>query len=134
MFEGIDGEVIGDFGLSGGGAAGIELDAADVALGTPPHALVVACSERHSDLYLVTPEDMLDPVPGLGGSESELIRADVVFFETPAGGAVFSTGSIAWAGSMAWNGYRNDVARLTANVLQRFLDPRPFITPAGSSG
>lgn len=129
MFEGIDGEVIGDFGLSGGGAAGIELDGADITLGTPPHALVVASSERHSDLYLVTPEDMLDPVPGLGGTESELIRADVVFFETPAGGAVFSTGSIAWAGSMAWNGYRNDVARLTENVLTRFLDPAPFTAP-----
>ena len=30
-------EIIGDFGLIGGGAAGLELDRADHALGTPPN-------------------------------------------------------------------------------------------------
>ncbi len=129
IFDGIDAEVIGDFGLSGGGAAGIELDAADISLGTPRHALVLATSTGHGDVYLVTPEDMLDPVPGLGGSEAEGVRADVVFFETPAGGAVFSVGSIAWAGSMAFNNYDNEVSRLTANVLRRFLDDVPFTPP-----
>lgn len=126
MFEGIDGEIIGDFGLSGGGAAGIEVDAANLELGTPAHALVVASSHIHTDLYLMTPEDMLDPAPGLGGTEAESIRADLVFFETANGGAVFSTGSIAWAGAMAWNRYDNPVARLTGNVLRRFLDPDGF--------
>ena len=92
IFEGVDSTVIGDFGLSGGGAAGLELDAADPALGTPPHTLVLASSERHTDLYLMTPEDMNDPAPGLGGTEADIIRADMVFFETPNGGAVFSTG------------------------------------------
>ena len=126
VFEGVDAEVIGDFGLSGGAAAGIEVDAANVALGTPPHALVLASSRSHTDLYLMTPEDMLDPVPGLGGTEAEIIRADTVFFETAAGGAVFSAGSIAWGGAMAWNGYDNDVARITRNVLRRFLEPAAF--------
>ena len=126
MFEGIDEQLIGDFGLCGGGAAGIEVDAADPLLGTPPHTLVVASSQTHTDLYIMTPEDMLDPVPGLGGSEAEIIRADLAFFETPSGGAVFSTGSIAWAGAMAWNGYDNHVARLTENVLRRFVDPQSF--------
>ena len=46
------------------------------------------------------------------------------------GGAVFSTGSIAWAGSLAHNGYDNNVARITENVVRRFLDPRPFDPPA----
>lgn len=127
IFQGIEAEVIGDSGLSGGGAAGIEIDAASVAQGTPPHAVVLARSECHTDLYLMTPEDMLDPVPGLGGSEAGIIRAEMTFFESPAGGAVFSTGSIAWAGAMAHAGYENDVARLTANVLRRFLDPEPFV-------
>jgi N,N-dimethylformamidase len=126
IFEGVTGDVIGDFGLSGGGAAGLELDAADPAWGTPPHALVLASSERHTDLYLMTPEDMNDPAPGLGGTEAETIRADMVFFETLGGGAVFSTGSIAWAGSLSHAGYDNDVARITANVLKRFLDETPF--------
>jgi N,N-dimethylformamidase len=126
IFDGIEDDVIGDFGLSGGGAAGLELDAADPALGTPPHALVLASSERHTDLYLLTPEDMNDPAPGLGGTEAEIIRADMVFFETPNGGAVFSTGSIAWAGGLSHNGYDNDVARITGNVLERFVDDAPF--------
>ena len=68
VFEGVEGEIIGDFGLSGGGAAGLELDAVDHALGTPEHVLVLASSERYTDVYLMTPEDMLDPVPGLGGT------------------------------------------------------------------
>lgn len=128
IFEGVEGPVIGDYGLSGGGAAGLELDATGPALGTPPHTLVLASSERHSDLYLMTPEDMNDPAPGLGGSEAEIIRAEMVFFETPGGGAVFSTGSIAWSGSLSHATYENDVARITINVLKRFLDDTPFET------
>jgi len=40
-------------------------------------------------------------------------------FTTPTGGAVFSVGSIAWWGSLAYAGYDNDVSRITANVHQR---------------
>ena len=130
VFEGVEDEIIGDFGLSGGGAAGLELDAVDHALGTPEHVLVLASSERYTDVYLMTPEDMLDPIPGLGGTEADIIRSDMVFFETPNGGAVFSTGSIAWAGSMAWNGYNNHVAVITSNVLRSFLNPKPFAFPS----
>ena len=130
VFEGVEDEIIGDFGLSGGGAAGLELDAVDHALGTPEHVLVLASSERYTDVYLMTPEDMLDPVPGLGGTEADIIRSDMVFFETANGGAVFSTGSIAWAGSTAWNGYNNHVAVITSNVLRRFLNPEPFAFPS----
>ena len=126
IFEGVDNDVIGDYGLSGGGAAGLELDAADLSLGTPPHTLILASSERHTDLYLMTPEDMNDPAPGLGGTEAEIIHADMVFFETLKGGAVFSTGSIAWAGSLSHTGYDNDIARISTNVLNRFLEETPF--------
>lgn len=126
IFEGVDNEVIGDFGLSGGGAAGLELDATDHSLGTPPHTLVLAASERHTDLYLMTPEDMNDPAPGFGGTEAEVIRAEMVFFETHNGGAVFSTGSIAWAGSLSHDDYDNDVATITTNVLKRFIEDEPF--------
>ena len=64
--------------------------------------------------------------PDLTGSQSELERADLAFFETRSGGAVFSTGSIAWCGSLSHNFYDNNVARITGNVLRRFLDPTPF--------
>ncbi len=133
MFEGLDatpGRRFGAFGLSGGGAAGLEVDRADRALGTPDHALVVASSIRHTDIYLMTPEDLLDPTPDWTGTQTDLVRADLTFFETSGGGAVFSTGSIAWAGAMAWNAYENEVARLTGNVLRRFDDPQPFELPS----
>ena len=47
IFAGVEGEIIGDFGLSGGGAAGFELDRADPVLGTPPNAVILARSEGH---------------------------------------------------------------------------------------
>jgi N,N-dimethylformamidase len=50
----------------------------------------------------------------------------MVFFAIPDGGAVFSVGSMAWAGSLSHNGYQNNVSRITGNVLRRFLDPKPF--------
>lgn len=123
IFDGIDrtvGRKFGTFGLSGGGAAGLEIDRADFALGTPGNALVLGSSRKHTDIYLMTPEDMLDPTPDMSGTQNDTIRADLVYFETEAGGAVFSVGSIAWAGGMAWNGYDNEVARMTWNVLRRF--------------
>ena len=55
------------------------------------------------------------------------------FFETASGGAVFSTGSISYAGALSTNGYDNDVARLTGNVLRRFVDPAPFPFPPDST-
>jgi N,N-dimethylformamidase len=53
----------------------------------------------------------------------------MVFFETDGGGAVFSVGSIAWAGSLAHDEYRNSVSTVTANVLRRFADATPFERP-----
>jgi N,N-dimethylformamidase len=124
IFQGIgDDEVIGNFGLVLGGAAGDEIDRFDLRLGSPTHALVVATtSGKHTDYYQVTAEDVPVMIPGQGGTESPKVRADMVFFETPQGGAVFSVGSINWLGSLGWNGYDNNVARVTENVLRRFLD------------
>ena len=82
--------------------------------------MIVASSKSHTDIYLMTPEDMLDPTPDMSGTQNDTIRADMVFFETAHGGAVFSTGSIAWAGAMAWNHYDNEVSQLMRNVLTRF--------------
>ena len=127
IFEGIGkDEVIGDFGLIGGGAAGLELDRADRLLGTPPDALVLASSEGHTDIYLVVCEELLINYPSTTGSQSDLVRADLVFYEMPGGGAVFAASSIAWAGSLSHNKYDNNVSRITSNVLNRFVDERPF--------
>ena len=56
----------------------------------------------------------------------ESVSLKLVDDETPRGGAVFSTSSIAWAGALSHNDYNNNVARITRNVLERFLDPAPF--------
>ncbi|CAN5513102.1 large subunit of N,N-dimethylformamidase [soil metagenome] len=127
IFDGVgDDELIGDFGLIGGGAAGLELDRAGAELGTPPNAYILASSERHTNAYYLVPEEFLETGPALGADENPNARADLVFFETPEDGAVFSVGSIAWAGSLPWNGYDNNVSRITENVIRRFLDPSPF--------
>ena len=74
----------------------------------------------------MTPEDLLDPVPGIGGTEAETIKSDIVFFQTKKNGAVFSVGSVAWGGSMAWNRYKNNISKITANVLDGFLNIKEF--------
>ena len=126
IFDGIGrDEKIGDFGVLGG-AAGYELDAADLELGTPAHALVLARSVEHTNVYLLTPEELLAGFPGADAIEHPKVRGELVFFETQNGGAVFSTGSITWAASLCHSGYDNNVTRITGNVLRRFIDPRPL--------
>ena len=126
-FEGISAdERIGAFGLIGGGAAGLEFDRAEPRYGTPPHALVVARSENHTESYLLVVEEMGAMIPNIHAPENPLIHADMVFYETAHGGAVFSFSSQCWCGSLSHQGYDNNVSRLTGNVLNRFLDPTPL--------
>lgn len=127
IFAGVAaGERIGDFGIIGGGAAGWEIDRADTDLGTPPHALVVAQANTFSSAYHWMKEELTHTHASVTGDTCPLVRCDMVFYETPRGGAVFSTSSIAWAGALSHNDYDNNVARITRNVLERFLDPAPF--------
>jgi len=130
IFEGLTrDEPIGKFGLRYGGAVGVEIDRFDLELGSPPHALVVATSEGLGPGSLPSPEEFRTMVHGMGGDQNAHVRADMVFFETPGGGAVFSTGSISYLLSLGTNGYDNNISRLTGNVLRRFLDPAPFVVP-----
>ncbi|MEZ5232928.1 MAG: DUF6605 domain-containing protein [Acidimicrobiales bacterium] len=122
IFDRVDEEVIGDFGV-GGGASGQEIDRYDPRLGSPPHAAVLATSFGHSAEMLRTKEEFL--ATAILANDTN-IRSDLVFFEVPNGGAVFSVGSIAWYGALAHRGYDNNVARITTNVIRRFLDPTPF--------
>ncbi|HEX3983123.1 MAG TPA: N,N-dimethylformamidase beta subunit family domain-containing protein [Acidisoma sp.] len=126
IFEGVEDEVIGDFGLIGGGAAGIELDCINRLLGSPPNILRLASSEDHSPLMLLVNEEFTATLPNLGGDQNDRVRADLSFYETPSGGAVFATGSIAWCGSLPWNNYDNNISRITLNALKRFMEPTPF--------
>ncbi|HEY9576700.1 MAG TPA: N,N-dimethylformamidase beta subunit family domain-containing protein, partial [Pseudobacillus sp.] len=127
IFEGIaKDEKIGDFGLVGSGAAGLELDIYDTELGTPPHAVIVASSEGHTNVYMPVAEELYFNIPGLSGDQNPRVRADMVFYHTPNGGAVFSTSSISYCGSLSHNNYDNNVSKLTENVLKRFLSDQPL--------
>ena len=122
VFEGIDDEILGDFGLSGGGAAGFELDRVDASLGTPRNAVVLASSETYHDHFVLVPEEMLTHLSTRTGDPvSRLIRSDMTLFETGHGGFVFSVGSITYCGSLPWNNFDNNISRLTANILNRFV-------------
>ena len=127
ILDGVPGERLGTSGL-GGGAAGQELDRYDVRLGSPRHAVVLASATTFGPDMLRTKEEFEGSVDF--PTPDPMVRADVVFYETPNGGAVFSVGSISWFGALARDGYDNDIARITANVVRRFADPEPFPLPA----
>ena len=126
MFRGIEGDIIGDYGLCGGGAAGFELDRADFALGTPPQAVILARSENPPASFITVPEELLSHLATVTGEPPDaLMRGEIVYFDTPSGGAVFSVGSITFCGSL-WHPDRGDfsgpVSQLLENVLRRFLE------------
>ena len=127
IFDGIaEDEPIGDFGLVFGGAAGSEIDSADVRKGTPSHALVVATADDFGADFHWVVEDYHHAHSAVNGETCPYVRCDMVFYETENGGAVFSTGSIAFAGSLSHNDYNNNVSQVLENVVNRFLDPDPI--------
>ena len=117
VFQGVVNKTFGDYGILGGGAAGQETDAIDYALGTPSYALHLARSEGYANKMIAEEYNL----------NSKNVYADIVFFELPKGGAVFSVGSMAWPGSLSYNGYKNDVAKITENVVRRFMNPESFV-------
>ncbi len=132
IFDGTDeGELIGEYGLCLGGAAGYEIDRHAPEFGSPDASVVLATSAgRHADGYLLAVEEMEATVAEVTGPASPQVRADLTYVPYPNGGAVFSVGSCSWCGSLSHDGYDNDIARITGNVLRRFLQaslsrPRP---------
>jgi N,N-dimethylformamidase len=129
IFEGIgDDEIIGDFGLVGGAAAGLELDRYDLEFGTPHNGYLLARSEGHTDLMMQVNEEIHFSVRGYygGGDENPMIRADMIYYKTPNDGAVFAPGSLAWCGSLSHDNYNNNVSRLMENVIKGFLKEGPL--------
>ena len=129
MFKGIGSdEIIGDFGLVGGGAAGLEIDRYDLEFGTPHEAFLLARSEGHTDLMMQVNEEIHFTCRGYygGGDEYPMVRADMIYYKTPNDGAVFAPGSLAWCGSLSHNDYKNNVSKLMENVIRGFLKPGPL--------
>jgi N,N-dimethylformamidase len=133
FFAGIDpGETIGNFGHVMHGAAGDEVDRLDHTLGTPSHALRLATSLMLPDQYQLVVEEVRNMTPTYGGTQCDMVRSDIVWFDLPGGGEVFSVGSVSWAAAMGWNHGDNNVARLTSNVLGGFLARGPQDRGGGS--
>lgn len=126
IFKNIDTDIIGDFGFRGGGCVGLEIDRWDQDLGSPHNSIVVATSENIGAGGLLTGEEFITTTRALDGNQNSRVRADMVFFTTQGGGAVWSTGSIAWATSLLWNDTKNTVSQVTQNVLNRFLENKKF--------
>ncbi|MDA4113823.1 MAG: LamG domain-containing protein [Thaumarchaeota archaeon] len=123
IFDGIGrDELIGDFPnvIQEHGAAGYEIDRVDYALGTPPSTLLLAKADGFSDGYQHVIEENNQMTPDQGGPVNKMVRADMVYCTYPNEGAVFSTSSIAWSGCLPYNNYKNNVSRLTENVLRGF--------------
>ena len=72
------------------------------------------------------PEELLSHVNTVTGeAPRDLIRAEIVYFDTANGGAVFATGSITFCGSLSHNGYANTVSYMLGNVVRRFTGAAP---------
>jgi N,N-dimethylformamidase len=127
VFEGVEEAEFGLRGAIGGGCAGIEVDRHDEALGSESCAWRIATSLPFDGTYLVANEELLVSRPTISAEYSPAVRADVVLQPAAGGGAVFSTGSIAWIGGLAADGGDAAVRRITGNVLRRFLQPEPLV-------
>jgi N,N-dimethylformamidase len=133
IFDGVADGPIGDAGLMMDGAAGLEVDRLDFALGTPPHTLLLAVATGFSDSYQHVVEEVESSDSKQGGTVSPYVRGDMVFFELPDGGAVFSASSISWCGSLSHDNYENSVSRITENVLRRFAAEGPVNDAASTT-
>ncbi len=89
----------------------------------PGHSInILAQSFATDDHFILVREEQLTHLTNLsGGPESEVKRADMIYFETPTGGRVFSVGSITFCGSLPWNNFDNTVSQLLFNVLSYTL-------------
>ncbi|KAJ4252914.1 hypothetical protein NW762_010820 [Fusarium torreyae] len=108
-------------GAFGGGASADEIDRVDFKYGSPSNIIVLASSTGHPDTFGLFPEDVGFPMMKTLGTQTDLIRSDMTYYDTCGGGAVFSVGSISWYCALGWNDYDNDVAIITRNVLLHFL-------------
>lgn len=124
VFKGIDDEILGDFGLSGSGAAGYELDHCNQKLGTPSNVVVLARSVTKDGAFMLVPEEQLTHLTNLvGAPEKDILHADMIYCDWPSGGTVFATGSITFCGCLPYNNYQNCISTLLENVFRHVIEP-----------
>lgn len=133
VFEGVrtrDG-MFGERGISGG-AAGLEIDAVNALQGTSPDAIVLATSVGHSDDMLEARENFNMTSRILGGARNPKVRSDLVLVPRVGGGAMFSTGSIGFAGALYDLDGDTGASALLGNIVDRFVSGDAILDiPAG---
>lgn len=122
LFDGVRGDVLGDFGFSGNGAAGFELDCTDSRLdGCDNEIIILAQSFDEGNEFMLVPEEILTTYSNLSGSTgNQARRSDMVYFKTVSGAQVFSVGSITFCGSLPWNNFDNNISTILLNVIRKF--------------
>ena len=124
VFESIETKILGDFGFSGNGAAGFELDRVDPFLDEGHDIEILAQSYDTERDFMLVPEEQLTHLTNISGhSEDYVRRADMIYFEVEGGGSVFSTGSITFCGSLPWNNFDNNISKLLLNIFAKRLGP-----------
>ncbi|ALM85662.1 N,N-dimethylformamidase beta subunit family domain-containing protein [Bordetella sp. N] len=122
LFEGVKADSFGDHGLSGGGAAGFELDQVVPELGSPAWLKIVAVSDGHGPSFKIVPEEILTwTIAAALPRKYEGVRAHMAVGLAETGGGIFAAGSITFLGSLWKGGYDNDISRIVENCLRRFL-------------
>ena len=77
IFEGIDEDVFGDFGFSGHGAAGFELDRIDPMLDSTHNITILAQSYDTDNEFMLVPEEQLTHLTNLSGGPEEEASAPI---------------------------------------------------------
>ncbi|MCY1194211.1 N,N-dimethylformamidase beta subunit [compost metagenome] len=122
LFEGVEGETYGDFGLSGGGAAGFELDQVVPELGSPAYLKIVGISDGHGPSFRIAPEEILTwTIAASIPRKYEGVHAHMAVGVAEQGGGLFAAGSITFLGSLLHNGCNNNVSHIVENCLRHFL-------------
>jgi N,N-dimethylformamidase len=109
VFDRVGEDIIGDFGLNLGAAAGYEMDSVQEWQWSDSWRPVVLARASH-ETFMSTMR-----MPATRASEIALTTS-------ASGAAVFAAGSVTWTGSLSHNAYDNNVAQITSNVLNRFLE------------
>jgi N,N-dimethylformamidase len=80
-----------------------------------------AAATKHQSHFVPVPEGLLGIYATTTGEPVDrLIRADMTYMDVAGSGAVFSSGSINFRGSLSHNHYDNNVSRILFNMLNRF--------------
>ena len=75
VFEGIEDKIIGDFGFSGHGAAGFELDRRDEKLDQGMKITTLAQSFDEKNQFVLVPEEVLTHLTNLSGGPEADVKA-----------------------------------------------------------